>query len=71
MAMIVSDSNTGEPKKYVTKNASYKIIARGNGGYFIRCPHKDCRAEIDLRELEQYVGLTDVGEACPVCHQAL
>lgn len=68
MAKILSDSNTGTPLKYITNRGSYKIIPRGSGKeYFIRCPHKDCRAEIDLRELEKFVGLTSVGEACPIC----
>jgi hypothetical protein len=71
MARILSDSNTGLPKKYMTKNGSYKIIPRSSGEYFVRCPHKDCRAEIDLRELSKFVGLTSSGEACPVCGQEL
>jgi hypothetical protein len=71
MARILSDSNTGTPKKYITKKGEYKIIPRGNNEYFIRCPHKDCRAEIDMLELEKFVGLTSTGEACPVCGQDL
>jgi len=67
MARILSDSNTGIPKKYITKKAEYKIIPKGTNEYFVRCPHKDCKAEIDLRELNQYVGLSSSGEACPVC----
>lgn len=69
MAKILSDSNTGTPRKYITSKGSYKIIPRTTGGkeYFIRCPHKDCRAEIDLRELDRFVGLTSGGEACPIC----
>jgi len=64
----MSDSNTGIPRKYITANGEYKIIPHGDGKeYFIRCPHKDCRAEIDLRELDRYVGLTSSGEACPIC----
>ena len=71
MSRILSDSNTGIPKKYITKSGSYKIIEKGNGEYFMRCPHKDCRAEVDLRELSKFVGLTSLGEACPVCGQKL
>jgi len=71
MARILSDSNTGVPKKYITKNASHKIIPRGSGEYFIRCPHKGCRAEIDLRELSKFVGLSSSGEACPYCGKEL
>lgn len=67
MARILSDSNTGIPKKYITQKAEYKIIPRGKDEFFVRCPHKDCKAEIDLRELNQYVGLSSSGEACPVC----
>ena len=68
MARIMSDSNTGMPLKYITSKGNYKIIPRGDGkDYIIRCPHKDCRAEIDLRELDKFVGLTSVGEACPIC----
>ena len=68
MARIMSDSNTGMPIKYITGKGNYKIIPRGDGkDYIIRCPHKDCRAEIDLRELDKLVGLTSVGEACPIC----
>jgi len=57
MARILSDSNTGEPKKYLTKNGDYKIIARGSGEYFIRCPHKDCRAELIWESLPNLWGL--------------
>jgi len=71
MARILSDSNTGTPKKYITKKTSYKIIPRTAGEYFVRCPHKDCRAEIDLRELSKYVGLSSSGEACPYCGKEL
>ena len=71
MAKILSDSNTGTPKKYITKTGSHKIIPRGNKEYFIRCPQKDCRAEIDLKELNEYVGLSSSGEACPLCGRAL
>jgi hypothetical protein len=71
MARILSDSNTGTPKKYITKKGEHKIIPRGNDEFFVRCPHKDCRAEIDLRELDKFVGLTSTGEACPVCGQEL
>jgi hypothetical protein len=71
MARILSDSNTGIPRKYITKKESHKIIPRGSGDYFIRCPHKDCRAEIDLRELDKFVGLTSSGEACPYCGKEL
>jgi len=71
MARILSDSNTGTPKKYITDKDSYKIIPRGNGESFIRCPHKDCRAEIDLRELTKLTGLTSSGESCPVCGKDL
>lgn len=67
MAKILSDSNTGEPKKYITQKTEYKIIPNGTGGFFVRCPHKDCRAEMDLRELNKYVGLSSSGEACPYC----
>ena len=68
MARIMSDSNTGMPLKYITRKGNYKIIPRGDGKeYFIRCPHKDCRAELDLRELEKFVGLTSAGEACLIC----
>ena len=71
MARILSDSNTGTPKKYITKKGEYKIIPRSTNEYFIRCPHKDCRAEIDLRELDKFVGLTSTGEACPICGKDL
>lgn len=68
MSRIISDSNTGIPLKYVTSKGSYKIIPKGDGKeYFIRCPHKNCRAEIDLRELDQFLGLTGGGESCPMC----
>jgi hypothetical protein len=71
MARILSDSNTGIPKKYITEKGSHKIIPRSGGEYFIRCPHKDCRAEIDLNELSKFVGLTSTGEACPICGKDL
>ncbi len=71
MAKILSDSNTGTPTKYITKQGSHKIIPRGTKEYFIRCPQKDCRAEIDLRELNKYVGLSSSGESCPYCNRAL
>ena len=71
MARILSDSNTGTPKKYITDKGSYKIIPRGDKEYFIRCPHKDCRAEIGLRELSKFVGLSSSGEACPYCGKEL
>jgi len=72
MARIMSDSDTGTPRKYITKKSEYKIIPRGDGKeYFIRCPHKDCRAEIDLRELDKFMGLTSAGEACPICGKDL
>ena len=71
MATISSDSNTGIPKKYITKKGSHKIIPRGTNEYFIRCPHKDCRAEIDLKEISKFVGLSSSGEACPYCGQDL
>lgn len=69
MATILSDSNTGLPKKYITKKGSYKIIPHGTNEYFVRCPHKNCRAEMDLRELNKFVGLSSTGEACPYCGQ--
>jgi len=72
MAKVVFDSNAGIPRKYVTSKGTYKIIPRGSGNeYFIRCPHKDCRAEIDLGELDKFVGLTSAGEACPICGKEL
>ncbi len=71
MARILSDSNTGIPKKYITENGSHKIIARSNGEYFIRCPHKDCKAEIGLKELNRLTGLTSSGESCPICGRPL
>lgn len=71
MAKILTDSNTGIPKKYITSSKEYKIIPRGNNEYFVRCPHKDCRAEIDLRELGKFIGLSSSGEACPYCGKAL
>lgn len=67
MATIIRDTDTDIPKRYVTKRASYKIIARGTGGYIVRCPHSDCKAEISLETLDRYVGLTSGGESCPFC----
>ncbi len=71
MATILKDSNTGIPKKYITRKGSHKIIPRGAKEYFIRCPHKDCRAEIDLEEISKFVGLSSSGEACPLCGKDL
>lgn len=71
MARILSDSNTGMPKKYITRKESHKIIPRGANEYFIRCPHKDCRAEIDLKEITKFVGLSSSGESCPLCGKEL
>ena len=71
MATILSDSNTGVPKKYITQKGSHKIIPRGANEYFIRCPNKECRAEIDLKELSKFVALSSSGEACPYCGHEL